>query len=502
MVSSTSHLDVLVLHVGRVLAVAAGALGPGCERGVDLPFVTQRNDSSELAFKALAHGRDHDVPALQEVALRLDYMIGQVTPEEFHWQDASYDRDCVLGRELLFLISNNDWIRATSEIVDIERSDAIETTIDIDVDLTRITHEAFRDGAGQIWRPIAVLPPLRQRLPDPEPFSTLTVTDASNRPLMTLPRADVRHRVAAALTEIILTVAAARLPDLDEAHDGFNASRDQQLLLSAAIYRLLRGETVPVPVLTGEVAAREVHKEPMPRIDRVQNEVGALLKPFSDLLAETVPADRPGKAAARALTERALRLLSAYTDSAIVVIPADRDQTPTVLTVRLPGRALHLAQAKWTEVFGPAATPHRRWAGSRSWSAFRPRNWIFPSASVHLDLLLPSADADRQIRVNLPDGISPDPSLPAARRAELDARCEQPLPIGQLAAVIQQLVHADPDWPPPLYQSLADLAAAKADAAWATLRDHHVGAAPDEPPLGPDTATMRTRALRGRLTEL
>ena len=49
--------------------------------------------------------------ALLEVALRLDYMIGQITPEEFRWQDANFEHDAVPGRDLLFLTANDDWIR-------------------------------------------------------------------------------------------------------------------------------------------------------------------------------------------------------------------------------------------------------------------------------------------------------------------------------------------------------------------------------------------------------
>src|ERR1022692_773333 len=128
---------------------------------------------------AMTSEQRQDSDALRELALRLDYMIGQITPEEFHWQDANYDRDTTLGRELLFLIANNGWVRATSEVVDIMRSDTIDTKIDVDVDLNRITHEAFRDRTGQIWLPVVVLPPLGQRLPDPDPFSTLSVTDAA-----------------------------------------------------------------------------------------------------------------------------------------------------------------------------------------------------------------------------------------------------------------------------------------------------------------------------------
>ena len=102
-----------------------------------------------------------DGAAHRDVAVKLNYFIRQITPEEFRWQDANYDQDSALGRELLFLIANNEWSRATSEIIDIARSDTVETTIKIDVDLSRIAHEAFRGRTGQLWLPVLVLPPLR-----------------------------------------------------------------------------------------------------------------------------------------------------------------------------------------------------------------------------------------------------------------------------------------------------------------------------------------------------
>ena len=232
--------------------------------------------------------------ALQDVALRLDYMVGQITPEEFSWQDANYDHDSALGRELLFLIADNRWVRATSETIDIARSDAVDTTVKIDVDLDRITHEAFRGRAGQLWLPVLVLPPLQQRLPEPDPFSTLAVADASGDPLATLPNADVRHRIAAALTEIILNVEAS-LPDAEGRV--FSATRDHRLLLSAAIYRLLRSEHVPTTVMGRTVPPRPALSGPLPRIGRVRRELGALLEHYSALLAG--PASQDHDAAAR-----------------------------------------------------------------------------------------------------------------------------------------------------------------------------------------------------------
>ena len=449
---------------------------------------------------AMTSEQRQDSDALRELALRLDYMIGQITPEEFHWQDANYDRDTTLGRELLFLIANNGWVRATSEVVDIMRSDTIDTKIDVDVDLNGITHEAFRGRAGQIWLPIVALPPLGQPLPDPDPFSTLTVTDAGSSPLMVLPHADVRHRTAAALTEIILNVAVAHLPAVNGR--SFSESRDHRLLLSAAIYRLLRGEHVPPAVLNREVPARQEDGEPLHRLDRVRNELGDLLTPFSDLLADTVPPDHDDAVAARQLTERAIRVLRAFAESAVVVVAAERSHPPTVLTVTVPGRALHHASARWAAVSGRVTAPPRR-ARPGAWHWLRPDNWVLPRASLQLDLLLPSADADRQIRVNLPEGVSPDPSRPLASRGELDIRTEQPLPVGQLAALAGQLDGLSSlDWQSPLCQCLADLAAAKASTTWASLRDHQVGAEAGQASITAREATTATRAFREKLDHL
>ena len=69
-----------------------------------------------------------------ESALRLQYTVQRITPEEFRWQESHYDHDSRRGRELVFLIANDEWIRATSEIIDVSRSDAVDTTIKVDQD--------------------------------------------------------------------------------------------------------------------------------------------------------------------------------------------------------------------------------------------------------------------------------------------------------------------------------------------------------------------------------
>src|SRR6202035_5110070 len=89
------------MGVGWILRAAGGV------RGRAEPPVAGRSGRRARPYQ--------DVETLQDVALRLDYMVGQITPEEFGWQDANYDRDSALGRELLFLIADNQWVRATSE---------------------------------------------------------------------------------------------------------------------------------------------------------------------------------------------------------------------------------------------------------------------------------------------------------------------------------------------------------------------------------------------------
>ncbi len=457
-----------------------------------------------------------DGPTQWLLAEKLSYFIGRITPEEFRRQDASYDRDSALGRELLFLIANDEWARATSEIIDIARSDSVETTIKIDVDLSRIAHEAFRDRTGELWLPVLVLPPVlaaegSQNL-EPDPFATCTVTDASGALLATLPNAEVRHRVAAALAEIIVNVAVARLPDLGQL--GVSASRDERLLLAAAIYRLLRSENVPAEVPKG--GAQEASGGPMQRIGTARKDLSKLVQSYAGLFDEpaqaaaadgdgagpgqesaagenagpgqdsapgenagpgqdSAPGENagPGQAAAdrqvfaRVLTMRAGQVLDAFTKSAVVVVAADRARTRTVLTVAVPSRRL---QSK-----PPPALKGRRTPRLRRWVRPFTLNRVLPRARLEIDLLLPSADADRQVQVNLPDGVSFDPwRKKLDRRAELDIRVGPPPPVTQLGYLMDQLVSPTENWPPVLYRALADLAGAKAAATSETLRDHKV----------------------------
>ena len=181
-----------------------------------------------------------------------------MSPDEFYWQESHYDHDSRRGRELLFLMANYEWVRATSEIIDVMRSDTIETTIKIDVDLTQITHEAFRKRTDRLWLPIAILPPeTGQHHSEPDLFAA--VTDAAGNPMPMLqpptcgtsyqrpwPKSSPRWRFR---TPCPARWSANQTPQTPI--NGARATcrggsavetRDERLLLSAAIYRLLRYE--------------------------------------------------------------------------------------------------------------------------------------------------------------------------------------------------------------------------------------------------------------------
>ena len=115
----------------------------------DLPAET---DALPGGHESPAEAAEDDEKELPEIAAELWQIVTRVSAEEFRWQESHYDSDSRRGRELLFLIANNEWVRATSEIIDISRSDSIETTIKIDVDLDRVTHEAFRNRTGRFDR--------------------------------------------------------------------------------------------------------------------------------------------------------------------------------------------------------------------------------------------------------------------------------------------------------------------------------------------------------------
>jgi len=242
-----------------------------------------------------APSRPDDAKAVWSAAKRLRAMVESVNRDEFYWQEAHYDRDSKQGRELLFLMANHEWVRATSEAVDITRSDAIETTIKIDIDLSQITHEAFRKRKGHVWLPVSVLPPqIGQIRFEPDLFAT--VTDAAGNAVPMLPAVDLRHQVAPAMAEIIAKMAVSHLPRTAEvqprAEPGARqaqqqtgtqgepiATRDQRLVLSAAIYRMLRSEPGDDAGSTWQASVSKT-----PRITRARDELLTILDYYTDRL--------------------------------------------------------------------------------------------------------------------------------------------------------------------------------------------------------------------------
>lgn len=428
---------------------------------------------------------------IREIAEELFSLVARVTPEEFRWQEANYDRDSALGRELLYLIANNEWTRATAEIVDITRSDAISTTVKIQIDPDLMPYEASRGRTGRLWLPVLVLPPTGEpgaiRLREPDPFVTMTVTDANGHPVATLPGAEVRHRIAAGLAEIIVNMAIARWPETGS--PGPSAALEQRLLLSAVIYRLLSDVEQDGP--TGHVhTAPSAAREPKSRLRQAQDQLLRTLEPFVGLAdraeahssdaaygtgsVQTEPSAEPGGAAAdpvsawlRRLVERGITVLLAFRESAVVVVAVERDRIPSMLAVQIPGRILFTADDDPWRLRDP-----------RSWHWLYPGNWSWvPRAHLRVDLLLPSADADRVVQVNLPDGISAFPLRPEAASMEIGVR--QPAAMRHLGQLMIQLKNELEGFQggvvSPQARCLADLAKVKAVAARATLRRYAVG---------------------------
>ena len=407
--------------------------------------------------------RADDDQMVYKLAKDLREKVRSVSPDEFYWQESHYDHDSRQGRELLFLMANYEWVRATSEIIDITRSDAIETTIKIDVDLTQITHEAFRKRTGRRWLPIAMLPPeTGQRHFEPDLFAA--VTDAAGDPMPMLPAADLRHQMSAAMAEIIAKMAVSHLPSavLGQAatsHGGHHGqgsaveTRDERLLLSAAVYRLLRYE----PSRNTNARYRRVIDPP--RIKKAKESLLPLLDYYVRLLEQRAQSAGAAPDETREpqfnpeLARRAIKVLQALAESVIVVVLVDQTTAPSVLTVRVPTRKLEVSKATW----------------------FKPWTWpVRPCGRLGIDMLMPTADADRQIQVNLPAGVSLD-QAPGTQDPHLDIAVDLPQPWQDLSISLEQVFASHRDASPvAVVNALVDLSQVKSAAALRTLRPYEV----------------------------
>ncbi len=312
----------------------------------------------------------------------------------------------------------------------------------------------------------------------------------------------------AALAEIIVNMAIAHVPDMSgtSAQDTLDdkqavslrvASRDQRVLLAAAIYRLVRrgsGQHAAAPSSASPVdgtpspqeavrkafdefliKAQAVSKDTESalskvRITRARNLLLRLIDSYIKRLGQQLAriketAQGDGYQFVPELAYRAIRVLQALADSTIIVVPISFDVAPTVLTVRVPARNLT-----------PAAKP---FTWRRPISLLNFHNWLIrPSGHLEIDVLLPTADADRQILVHLADGMSfeePSNNAGAAQTVlpRLDIAVRRPTPLKDLSAARAEAAKAkEPSWPPGGSRPLADLARAK-EAVVADLLRHY-----------------------------
>jgi hypothetical protein len=450
---------------------------------------------------------------------RLLDAVRDVTLEEFRSEDAHFERHSRLGRELLYLVANNSWCRRTTEVVDVRQAQAIDTDVIVDVDLSYADHEAFELDAGITWLPLLALPPLlaiEENQPggrwarwrrnedrdreEPDPITSLEVSNAAGVRVHKLPQAEVHQRLAAALAELILNVLASRVQQDDggspghpaparsngsngtNGNNGTNGSngsvglieRENKLLLSAAIRRLLpgagerpseRGGTVPAGVREArrrldavliqdidlaEAAARQAERAA--RTDLLPAVPG--LDPYDD--TDQYDDDGPGGSAGSPARLRPVlgahvgEILDALIGTTFVVVAVEDTGHPLSYTIHVPSRRLV------------------RLGGSSM--LFQPR------ALLSIDLLAPTAHADRLIRLTLPDGvICHDGSAGALGRIDVVL----PAPFERLDALMRRL------FPPMLPADrpaswvdgrIAEMALHKIDAALDSLRHYTVTA--------------------------
>ncbi|GLY33625.1 hypothetical protein [Kineosporia sp. NBRC 101731] len=467
---------------------------------------------------------------------RLRAALGQVTLEEYRSEDVRFERDSRLGRELLYLVANNSWCRRTTEVLHVKLAQAVDTDVVVDVDLSYADHEAFELDAGLTWLPLLALPPMRPREPsrsrDPkfladfrqnrldvpldrwaddeaDPIASLEVSDANGQRIHRLTQAEVRQRLSAALAEMIINVMTRR-PQQTGPEPGAVVQRTQKLLLSAAIRRMLPGAS---PMAEGgELPAGGTVPE---GIRDARNLLDAILAADISLAEEFSDADAP---AGLHPPEP-----SPPTSTIAVVQAPERTAGPRpgldtevmkVLTgPNVPGGpgtgpiAVDSRVDSWLEDGGrlrPALGSHvgeilealvgttlvviaiRDEGRPMSYTVHVPsrrlvrqgRAWFQPRALLSIDLLAPTAHADRQIRLVLPEGV-----VCRGDRVQGRIDVELPSPFERLEALMRRLFprQMPPDRPSSWVDvQIAEMALHKVDSALDSLRYYLVEATHEE----------------------
>ncbi|HYT09804.1 MAG TPA: hypothetical protein VEL73_04010, partial [Mycobacteriales bacterium] len=419
-----------------------------------------------------------------------------VTLEEFRLTESRFETDCRLGRELLYLLSNTEWVRRTTEILDISRVSAVETRVVVDVDASYIAHEALRTVDGPIWLPLMALPReigtgldgAATGAGDPmdAPVS-VDVTDGGGVRVAEVPQAEVRRQLAAALAETLVTRLNRRTGVRWAAEsDPRPTTRDHQVLLAAVLSRLLTRAPAPLeptgserPVYSTAVTSRGN------RLKRAQGQLRERIAAEVDAAGQEAAGRQPSAEhdgdhfpdARSTLASREAEIVQAVRGSTLVVVPVDPSSPPTSFTVRMPARTL-------------VRTPPDKYASR---------------ARIRIALLVPTTHADRVIQVDIPDGVrcldgdGPDPV------AEAHIEVVAPQQFEQLRLLVERILGGDPDGDGPtiaaptrppqgwVRKQLAELAVVKLHAAIQCLREHYVTV---------DGSSERTERLMRALREL
>ena len=399
-------------------------------------------------------------PAARVTARLLRACVEEVTVEEFRIGDFRVERDAALGRQLLFLLTNEEWLRRTSEHLEIQRVRVVDTEVLVDVDLSLVTPAAL-EGRRQVWLPILAVPPPQEGLVS-DPVTSLEVTDAAGARVFKLPQSEVQRRFAAAYAEIVL----ARLP-ADRTDPDARAPRDELVLLAAAVRRLLAaGLAGNAPLGDTFATSPDGPDALLPRIDTGRARAEERLAEARSTLLAAFDADAARRQPL--VASRLLEMLDALVGAVHVVVPADPAAGPTSFSVRLPGRRLRQVRRRWR---------------------------LAPRARLRIALLAASGHSDRIVRLTLPEGIAavgstlPDDDAPPARIEVL-----APRPVVELHALVEQVLDPATDAGSWVQRRLASLAVDKVEAVLELLGHYLVPAEGDDEPA--------TRELAHRLRDL
>ncbi|GAB6900283.1 hypothetical protein [Kineosporia succinea] len=421
----------------------------------------------------------------------------------------------------------------TDVIVDVDLSYADHEAFELDAGLTWLPLLALppmrpRDTSrGRDPRFLAEFRANRLDVPidrwsdeEADPISSLEVSDAGGQRIHRLTQGEVRQRLAAALAEMIINVMTRRPQQLGP-EPGAVVQRTQKLLLSAAIRRMLPGAspvaesgqlpaggTVPEGIrdardLLDGILAADVDlalgvSEDDPgssgsgsgssgsgvvapegagppggaatsTIDlrgtvpiKVTDAPGLNTEVMNVLTGPGVPGGpgtgpisvdpwvEDGGRLRPVLGSHVGEILEALIGTTLVVVAVRDEGRPVSYTVHVPSRRL----------------------------VRRGRAWFQPRALLSIDLLAPTAHADRQIRLELPDGV-----VCRGDRVQGRIDVELPAPFERLDSLMRRLFpqQMPPDRPASWVDvQIAEMALHKVDSALDSLRHYLVEATHDE----------------------